>query len=115
MKTKVETQKTLQNVRFVTMTMLLVCLSVSVSAQESESVQTIFKPGIKVSELWVPEVKINSIQGQVGSLVGFYGGALFNNNILLGISGGVNLTHPRVNYGYFGVIGQYCIRDNQRL
>jgi hypothetical protein len=70
-------------------------------------VQTLFKNGIKISELWVPEVKLNSIQNDVGTLIGFYGGALFNNCILLGIDLGVNLGHPRVNYGYIGAIVQY--------
>jgi hypothetical protein len=110
MKTKIENPKPLNKVRFVTMTLLLVCLSLTVSAQENSSKQTLFRSGIEVTELWVPEVKINSIDGNIGSLVGFYGGALFNRSILLGISGGVNLTNPRVNYGYFGVIGQYIYK-----
>jgi hypothetical protein len=107
MKTKVENPKLLKKVSIVAMTFFLVSLSVSVTAQESEAKQTMFKSDVKISELWVPEVKLNSIQGDLGSLIGFYGGALFNNEFLLGIAGGVNLTHPRVNYGYFGVIGQY--------
>ena len=78
----------------------------SVSSQEKDSIRTLFKPGVKVTELWTPEVKINSIQGNVGTLVGFYGGALINRTFLIGIAGGVNLSHPEVNYGYFGGIGQ---------
>ena len=62
---------------------------------------------MKVSELWTPEIKINSIQGDIGTLVGIYGGALIDRSLLIGISGGVNLGHPRVNYGYFGGILQY--------
>lgn len=110
MKTKIENPKPLRMGRVVSMTVMLLYLSLSVSAQEADSVKTLFKPGIKVSELWVPEVKINSIQGDIGTLIGFYGGALFNRRFLLGISGGVNLTHPRVNYGYFGVLGQYIYK-----
>jgi hypothetical protein len=107
MKTKVEKPNLLKKVSTVAIALILVSLSVSVSAQESESKQTMFQSDVRVSELWVPEVKLNSIQGDIGSLIGFYGGALFNDEFLLGITGGVNLTHPRVNYGYFGVIGQY--------
>lgn len=110
MKTKTKKTQSNQKVRCIALIILLVCLSVSVSAQSADSVRTVFRPGIKVSELWVPEVKVNSIQGDIGSLVGFYGGAVFNRNFLFGISGGVNLTHPRVNYGYFGVIGQYIYK-----
>jgi hypothetical protein len=107
MKTNDKTQRTLKKRRIVTMTLFLLCFTLSVFAQDVDSVETLFKKSIKVSELWTPEIKVNSIQGDAGTLVGFYGGALLNRTVLLGISGAVNLTHPRVNYGYFGVIGQY--------
>ncbi len=89
------------------MIVVLVLLSFGVSAQEQDSIKSLFKSDVKVTELWAPEVKINSIQGDIGTLVGFYGGALINRSFLIGISGGVNLGHPRVNYGYFGGILQY--------
>jgi glucans biosynthesis protein C len=110
MKTKIENPELPGKGRFVAIGLLLFCLSLNVSAQKSDSVRTLFKPGIKVSEQWTPEVKINSIQGDVGTLIGFYGGSVFNKSFLLGISGGVNLSHPRVNYGYFGAIGQYICK-----
>jgi hypothetical protein len=110
MKTKTRIQETSQKERFVSITMLLFCISLSAYTQQSDSVQTLFRPGITVSELWAPEVKINSIQGETGTLVGFQGGAVFNKSFLLGVSGGVNLSHPRVNYGYFGAIGQYIYK-----
>jgi len=72
----------------------------------------LFKKGTVVNELWTPEVKINSIQGNIGTLVGFYGGALINRTFLIGIAGGVNLGHPRVNYGYFGGIMQYVFNPS---
>jgi hypothetical protein len=78
-------------------------------AQDQGYNRTILRPDISITEVWAPEVKINSIQGKTGTLVGFYGGALFNRNLLLGIAGGVNLSHPTVNYGYFGGIAQYII------
>jgi hypothetical protein len=115
MKTKAETPKTMRKERFVLMALFLLCLSFNVSAQESDSVRTLFKQTIKVSELWTPEAKFNSIQGDIGTLIGFYGGAVFNRTLLLGISGGVNLTHPRVNYGYFGVIGQYIYKPSNMV
>ena len=115
MKTKTKNQETLQKGRFVTITMLLLCISLSTSAQQGDSVKTLFRPGITVSELWAPEVKINSIQGETGTLVGFQGGALFNKSFMLGISGGVNLSHPRVNYGYFGAIGQYIYKPSNLM
>lgn len=107
MKTSTEKQKINHNEGIFIMIVMLILLSGGAAAQQQDSIRTLFKSGVTVSELWTPEVKINSIQGDVGSLIGFYGGALINRTFLLGISGGVNLGHPRVNYGYFGGIGQY--------
>ncbi|MCU0407839.1 MAG: hypothetical protein MUD02_02725 [Bacteroidales bacterium] len=77
-----------------------------IKEQDNGFKNTLLSKDINVTEMWVPEVKINSIQGKTGTLVGFYGGALFNRTLLLGIAGGVNLGHPTVNYGYFGGIVQ---------
>src|SRR5512133_1925045 len=110
MKTRTAKQKFyLNNEAFVLITILILLSSVA-TAQENDSEHTLFSSDVKISETWTPEVKINSIQGDVGTLIGFYGGAVFNRSVLLGISGGVNLSHPRVNYGYFGVVGQYIYR-----
>jgi len=106
-----ENLKLLRKEKFVPMTFVLLLLSNIAISQEQDSIQTLFKPGIKVSEIWTPEVKINSIQGDIGTLIGFYGGAVFNRTFLLGISGGANLSHPTVNYGYFGGIGQYIYKQ----
>jgi hypothetical protein len=65
--------------------------------------------------MWVPEIKVNSIQGIIGTLVGFYGGVLIDDKYLIGISGGVNLTHPKVNYGYFGGIGQIIFHTEKMV
>jgi hypothetical protein len=86
--------------------MIVMLVVYSGAAQERDSIQTLFKQEIKVTEVWSPEIKINSIQGKIGTLVGFYGGALINRTFMVGLAGGVNLSHPTVNYGYFGGIGQ---------
>ena len=110
MKTRIANQKiSLNGVLFI-MNVILMNLSVEAMAQEQDSTKSLFGSNVKVSEIWTPEVKINSIQGDVGTLIGFYGGAVFNRTILLGISGGANLSHPRVNYGYFGAVGQYIYK-----
>jgi len=80
-----------------------------VNAQENESVQTLFKSNVEFSEIWSPEVQVNSIQGNVGTLVGFYGGVLIDRTLLFGITGGTNLSQSKVNYGYFGGIAQYVV------
>lgn len=81
-------------------------VSASVSAQGIEQERTLLGPDVEVSEVWAPEVKINSIQGLTGTLIGGYGGVMINRTVVLGLAGGVNLGHPTVNYGYFGGIGQ---------
>jgi hypothetical protein len=107
MKTRIAHQKNHQNRKLLLVTVVLMLLSYEAKAQLQDSTHTLLKPGIKVCELWSPEVKINSIQGHVGTLLGMYGGALINRTFLIGISGGLNLGHPTVNYGYFGGIIQY--------
>lgn len=110
MKTRNANQKPVHNGILFVMIVTLMFSSATTVAQEQDSTQTLIKSALKVSELWTPEVKINSIQGDIGTLIGFYGGALFNRSFLLGISGGANLSHPTVNYGYFGAIGQYIYK-----
>lgn len=104
----------LKGLVFVLITTFMVSTA-AVFAQEQDTTQTLFKSSVKVSELWTPEVKFNSIQGDIGTLIGFYGGALINRSFLIGISGGVNLGHPRVNYGYFGGIMQYIYKPANLL
>ena len=106
MKTRTENRKFDRKEVLFAMIVSLMLLTGAAAAQDAEETRTLLKSDIKVTEMWTPEMKINSIQGQIGTLVGFYGGALFNRNLLLGISGGVNLGHPTVNYGYFGGIAQ---------
>jgi len=115
MKTKSNYQKSnAGGFAFVLMATLMF-VATGAASQSNDSTRTLFRSDVKVSELWVPEVKLNSIQGDIGTLIGFYGGALINKSVLLGIAGGVNLGHPRVNYGYFGGIGQYIFRPEELL
>ncbi|MFO7575558.1 MAG: hypothetical protein R6W67_10435 [Bacteroidales bacterium] len=87
-------------------TLMLVSASVSVSAQETKQGRTLLGPDVIYTKVWAPEVKINTIQGKTGALIGGYGGIMINRSLLLGFTGAVNLTHPTVNYGYFGGIAQ---------
>jgi hypothetical protein len=80
--------------------------------QQDDDVQTLLKKDGKVDFLWSPGIKFNSIQGDIGSAIEFYGGPVFNKSLLLGGIGAVNFGHPRVNYGYFGFIGQYVHKPN---
>jgi hypothetical protein len=84
-------------------------------AQESEPVQTLFNKDTSLGYLWSPSLKFNSIQGDIGSLIELNGGILLNNSTMIGLAGGVNFGHPRVNYGYFGLIAQYIFTPNKLL
>lgn len=109
MKTKIENRKKYCSSLVCTVILSSMLISATVSAQEAPTGRTLLGPDVTVTEVWAPEVKINSIQGMTGTLVGFYGGAMFNRTLLLGISGGVNLGHPTVNYGYFGGLAQVVL------
>ena len=89
--------------------------SIPAIGQDQNSSKTLFNHDLSVSEIWVPEIKVNSMQGEIGTLLGFYGGALINRTFLVGIAGGVNLGHPRINYGYFGGIGQIIINPENMV
>jgi hypothetical protein len=108
MKATVKTRKT--DLTKAMLTMILTGMITTLAcAQENDNYRTLLSNDVRISEVWAPEVKINSIQGKTGTLIGFYGGAMFNNNYMLGITGGVNLGHPTVNYGYFGGLGQVIL------
>lgn len=110
MKTTTGNQRFYRISRLSVVTALLMVLSSVASAQMQDSTQTLMKSGVEVLELWAPELKINSIQGSTGTLIGLYGGALIDRTFLIGLAGGVNLGHPTINYGYIGGIVQYIVK-----
>lgn len=114
MKAKINNKARLNAAAFV-MTTILLFSSCSVTAQEKTSHKTLLKSEVNITDLFVPEFKINSIQGDIGTLIGFYGGPLINRSFLVGACGGVNLGHPTVNYGYFGGIGQFILRPEDMI
>lgn len=90
----------------VMLSLILVSVTLSARAQETVPERTLLGPDVRYTSVWSPEVRISSIQGKVGATVGGYTGVMINRTFLLGIAGAVNLTHPTVNYGYFGGIAQ---------
>jgi hypothetical protein len=87
MKTKSKNQKMNVSGLFFALAATLMFAYAGATAQQQDSTKTLFKSDVKVSELWVPEVKLNSIQGDIGTLIGFYGGTVINKSYLLGIAG----------------------------
>ncbi len=102
-----------QNLRVLFLFTALTLISESLRGQDSEPVQTLFNKDTKLGYQWSPTLKFNSIQGDIGSMIELNGGILLNNSTMIGLAGGVNFGHPRVNYGFFGLIAQYIINPNK--
>ena len=115
MKTKNEKSEKYNNMLAFVVMFCLMLVSASVSAQGTKPERTLFGPDVTFTEIWAPEVKLNSIQGKTGTLIGMYGGVLINHTFLLGFTGGVNLGHPTINYGYFGGIAQFVAYPGKML
>jgi len=115
MKTKNEKTGALLKIRIILTFCSLILLSFLATAQDNDSVQTLLKSDSEFLQVWSPEIKINSIQGKIGTMIGGYTGTLINRSVLFGFAGAVNLSHPQVNYGYFGLIGQYIYNPNKLI
>jgi len=79
-------------------------------AQETE---TVLGGDTKLSFAWGLDLKVNSIQGKTGTLWDIYGGAIINRSTLIALVGGMNISHPEVNYGYLGLLGQYTYKPEK--
>ncbi len=115
MKTKTEKRKMSLNGFFISLSVILILLSKGTFAQEDNAERTLLRRDIVLTDVISPEIKFNSILGDIGTLIGIYGGPMINNRLLIGACGGVNLGHPRVNYGYLGGIIQYVYRPEDMV
>lgn len=100
-------------IRFILIPFLSILFVQPVLSQDSDQVQTVFNKDTKIGYIWSPGIKFNSIQNDIGSVIELYGGPLFNKSFVVGLAGGVNFGHPRVNYGYFGMLAQYIYKPNK--
>ena len=85
---------------------LIVLLSglTHINAQDTE---TLLTPGSDIKFVWGTEFKTSYIKSDLGTTHGIFGGALIGHSTLIGISLGSNLTHPKLNHGYLGILVQY--------
>ena len=90
--------------------LLVVFFISNATAQETK---TIFGNDTELSFAWGLDLKVNSIQEETGTLWEFYGGALINHSTIIALAGGMNIGHPKVNYGYFGLLGQYTFKPKE--
>lgn len=84
-----------------------------ISNAVGQETETIFSGDTDMSFAWGLGLKVNSIQKQTGTLFVFYGGALINNSTIIAFTGGMNVGHPKVNYGYLGLLGQYTFNPKE--
>jgi len=81
-------------------------------AQETE---TLLGGDSRMSLVWSPiEISAIGIQGKTSTAIGPYVGILWNGSFLVAAQLGANLTHPTVNYGFFGLLVQKVF-EPQRL
>ena len=83
---------------------IVLLLNAPVSAQETK---TLFGPDTDIGYVWGAETRSTDIKGDIGTTIGFFGGALINQAYLFGLAFGANVTHPDVNHSYLGVLAQY--------
>ncbi|MFC1607642.1 hypothetical protein ACFL47_06680 [Candidatus Latescibacterota bacterium] len=94
------------------MVMFLLALAATAHSQETK---TLLGQDTNVGFVWGVETKSTDIKGDIGTSIGFMGGALFNHAYLLGLTFGANITHPDVNHSYFGVITQYTRKPQELI
>ncbi len=76
----------------------------------SQEVHTVFNSDEPARFVWGLEAKTASVQNEYGTLCGAYIGTVFNNSVMAGMVGALNLTHPAVNYGYLGLMARYIYK-----
>jgi hypothetical protein len=100
-------------IRIIIFSICCFLLSNNANAQEDETTKTLFGSETNIGFGWGGEIKFNSIQNKIGSLIGFYGGALVNKSLLFGAAIGANFGHPTVNYSYLGLLAQYSYKPQE--
>ncbi|MFC1725166.1 hypothetical protein ACFL4T_06040 [candidate division KSB1 bacterium] len=79
----------------------------------SQETKTLIGAGTDYGSAWMFELKTNSVKGDAGTLFGVNGGILINKTAVLGLGLNLNVTHDVVNYGYFGLYGNYTFNPDE--
>ncbi|MFC1485594.1 hypothetical protein ACFL55_01040 [Candidatus Latescibacterota bacterium] len=93
---------------------VMLVLGITVPAYSQETT-TLFGPETDIGYVWGVETKSTDIKGDIGTTIGFIGGALFNNAYLAGLAFGANVTHPDINHSYLGIIMQYTHNPSELI
>jgi hypothetical protein len=101
---------TISKITILSTLVILFLIPNTILAQETK---TLMGDDTKISPIWGVNLKTASIQDDIGIGYDVFYGALFNRSILLGGVAGLNVTHPTINYGYFGLLGQYTYKPDE--
>jgi hypothetical protein len=93
---------------------LIFLAAVAVVPQSSmaQEPQTLLGGETDIDGAWGLESRITKIQDDVSATWGFFGGVTVNQATMFALTLSANLTHPDVNYGYFGPIVRYTHRQD---
>jgi hypothetical protein len=97
------------------MFMALVLLTAGNTAVLSQDTKSVFGNDSDIGFIWGFDLKTASVQNELGTQLGLYAGALFYHAVMVGITGAANVTHPRINYGYTGLVVQYTFKPHNLL
>jgi hypothetical protein len=83
-----------------------------VGAQERE---TLFGGNAVLGAAWGIESDVTKIQNDLSATLGAVLGVTINRATTLATTFGANVSHPTVNYGYFGVVARRALRSEELL
>ena len=104
------TMRTMSKITILSTLVIFFLIPNTILAQETK---TLMGDDTKISSLWGIDLKTGNIQDDIGVGYDVFYGALFNKSILLGGVAGLNVTHPLINYGYYGLFGNYTYKPNE--
>jgi len=78
----------------------------------AQETKTLLGPDTDIGFIWGLDLKTSSIKNDIGVGYDLFCGALFNQSTLLGVSFGLNVTHPKLNQGYVALLAQYTYKPD---
>lgn len=94
---------------------LILTLHVLCCTLNAQSSETVLGTDARFDSMWSLELKSNSIQKEIGSLISIYWGTAINRTVIFGFGGSWNLTHTVTNYGCFQLLAQYVQEPDKLL
>jgi hypothetical protein len=108
MKTLMKSKSIRKSIAFFSILLLTGSLSLN-----SQTTRSIFGDETKTGVIWGIDLNTSTVQDDVATQLGGYTGVVFNHSLLVALNISMNLTHPTINYGYYGLMVQYVYRPEQ--